>query len=123
MGEARAWLASGAQGTTHQGFPVLDDLDRPVGLIMARNLADPALDPHRRLQSLITRPVAVAFEGNSLREAADHMVREGVGRLPVVTEDGRLAGVITRSDLLDAHALRLKATGEGAYLPQGGANL
>lgn len=59
------------------------------------------------LGKLIRRPVAVALEGSSLREAADHMVREGVGRLPVVGADGRLAGILTRSDLLDAHALRL----------------
>ena len=36
------------------------------------------------------------------------MVREGIGRLPVVTPDGRLAGIITRSDLLAAHGRRLE---------------
>jgi CBS domain-containing protein len=55
--------------------------------------------------------VAVAFEGNSLREAADHMVRERVGRLPVVARDQRIVGIITRSDLLEAHALRLGVSG------------
>lgn len=107
VGAARRWLAEGGPGASHQGFPLLDAGGRPVGLIMGRDLLDPALDPGLPLRDLITRPVAVALEGSSLREAADHMVREGVGRLPVVGSDGRIAGILTRSDLLDAHALRL----------------
>ena len=45
----------------------------------------------------------------SLREAADHMVREDVGRLPVVErgDPSRVTGILTRSDLLSAHAQRL----------------
>jgi len=107
----RAWLSSGAPGTTHQGFPVVDEAGRPIGLLMARELRDPALEPGRELRSLIARPVAVALEGSSLREAADLMVREQVGRLPVVGPDGRLSGILTRSDLLDAHGPRLRAAG------------
>ena len=112
VAEARSWLAGGGLGTTHQGFPILDEEGRPTGLVMARQILAPAQDPRKTLATLVTRPLAVAFEWNSLREAADHMVREGVGRLPVVTKDQRIAGIITRSDLLDAHALRLEVTGE-----------
>jgi len=109
VAHARTWLASGAPGTAHQGFPVVDAQGRPVGLVMGRQLRDPGLDPGLTLERLLVRPVAVAFEGNSLREAADHMVREGVGRLPVVDAGGRLTGILTRSDLLDAHGARLGA--------------
>jgi H+/Cl- antiporter ClcA/CBS domain-containing protein len=108
---ARDWLAGGGPGTAHQGFPILDEEGRPTGLLMGRQILEPAQDPLRPLSALVTRPLAVAFEWNSLREAADHMVREGVGRLPVVTRDRRLAGIITRSDLLDAHGPRLEVTG------------
>jgi predicted transcriptional regulator len=61
---------------------------------------------------LIHRPLAVAFEDTSLREAADHMLQEEVGRLPVVTrvEPRRAVGILTRSDLLDAHRRRLEET-------------
>ena len=55
---------------------------------------------------------AVVYDDNTLREAADHMVREGVGRLPVVTreEPDTMIGIITRSDLLSAHHVRLQAS-------------
>ena len=84
--------AGGGPGTTHQGFPVVDGEGRPLGLLMARRLVDPALDPPDPLRALLDRPVAVAFEGNSLREAADHMVREGVGRLRWWTGTGGWRG-------------------------------
>jgi predicted transcriptional regulator len=42
------------------------------------------------------------------------MVVEGVGRLPVVSRDNprKLVGIISRSDLLAAHAPRLAAATE-----------
>ena len=41
------------------------------------------------------------------------MVRAKVGRLPVVAEDGsgRVVGILTRSDVLEAHERRLDETG------------
>lgn len=47
---------------------------------------------------------------SSLREAADHMVREGVGRLAVVDreEPSKPIAMLTRSDLLAAHRRRLE---------------
>jgi predicted transcriptional regulator len=69
------------------------------------------VDPQATVASVIKRPPAVIFEGSTLREAADHMVEERVGRLPVVRRDAptRLVGMISRSDLLDAHRPRLEA--------------
>jgi predicted transcriptional regulator len=52
----------------------------------------------------------VIYDECSFREAADTMVVSGVGRLPVVSRDapGRVIGIVTRSDLLAAHAQRLE---------------
>ena len=54
---------------------------------------------------------AVVFEENTLREAADHMVHESVGRLPVVARAAprTVIGILSRSDLLSAHRHRLDA--------------
>jgi H+/Cl- antiporter ClcA len=109
VAEARRWLAAGGPDTAHPGFPVLDGQGRPLGMLMAPKLADPALPPGAALCSLFAGPVPVVFEDHSLREAADHMIREGVGRLPVVGPEGRLTGILTRSDLLGAHRNRLRA--------------
>jgi len=111
VGAVREWLASGAGGTSHQGFPVVDDAGRLAGVVTRRDVLEPACDPALPLERVLRRPPAVVFEDNSLRDAADHMVREQVGRLPVVRRDDprRVVGIISRSDLLAAHAHRLRA--------------
>jgi chloride channel protein, CIC family len=108
----RAWLAADRSRAKHQGFPVLDDHGELVGLVTRRDLLDPAADDTAPTRTLVSRAPVVIYEDNTLREAADQMVREGVGRLPVVRRDAprRIVGIITRSDLLEAHADRLQAT-------------
>ncbi len=103
--EVRAWLATHATGTGHQGFPIVGAQGELAGVLTRRDLLDGAA-PEATLQTLINRrPIAVAPEA-SLREAADIMVEERVGRLPVL-DQGRIVGIVTRSDLLDAHRARL----------------
>ena len=102
---------AGAVLDTHQGFPVVDEKQRLLGVVTRRDfLGKPATT---RVGDLITRPPSVIFPDMSLREAADHMVRENVGRLPVVSRahPQQLVGIITRSDLLAAHERRLREEG------------
>ncbi len=108
VGEARAWLDSGARGSSHQGFPVLDTEERLVGVVTRRDLASHAASG-APLSGVATRPAMVVHEDDTLRQAADLMALTGVGRLPVVRSDApdRLAGIVTRSDLVDAHRRRL----------------
>ncbi|RYZ06968.1 MAG: chloride channel protein [Myxococcales bacterium] len=105
----REFFASGEPGSHHHGFPVLDEADRLVGIVARRAVEDRRHAGSLEVLRLVERPLAVAFEDSSLREAADLMVSQGVGRLPVVSraEPNRLLGILTRSDLLSAHAQRL----------------
>jgi len=112
LGAVRDWLASRADGSTHQGFPVLDPAGELVGVVTRRDLLDPAHPPERTVLSVVRRAPVVVYEDSTLRDAADHMVLEQVGRLPVVTRarPRTVVGMLTRSDLLSAHASRLRAT-------------
>ena len=111
LGELRSWLATRAPETTHQGFPVLDAGHSLVGVVTRRDLMDPAHVDHTVVRDILSREPAVVYEDNTLREAADHMVGFGVGRLPVVTraEPYRVVGILSRSDLLSAHRHRIDA--------------
>jgi H+/Cl- antiporter ClcA/CBS domain-containing protein len=93
---------------THQGFPVIDASDHLIGVITRRDYF--GKPPQTRIGDLVQRPPSVVFLDNSLRDAADHMVRENVGRLPVVSREDqhRVIGILTRSDLISAHAKRLR---------------
>ena len=110
LAEVRRWLAEGEPEALHQGFPVMDGQGHVRGVLTRRTLLDPQWHYTLTLGELITRaPIAVS-ESHSLREAADHMVAESVGRLMVVSQDDpqKLVGIITRGDILAAHARRLR---------------
>ncbi|HYA95108.1 MAG TPA: chloride channel protein, partial [Terriglobales bacterium] len=110
LASMRAWLSSRAPGTGHQGFPVHDGNGDLVGVLTRRDIFNTDQPETSQLWSIIKRPPAVAYEDNSLREAADHMVSEEVGRLPVVSRENprKVVGWLTRSDLLTAHRQRLE---------------
>jgi chloride channel protein, CIC family len=111
LGQVRQWLTSRAPGSSHQGFPLVDDADMLVGVLTRRDLIGSTEDESVPLSALVRRAPAVVFTDNTLRDAADQMVRRGVGRLPVVERRAprKVIGMISRSDLLSAHAGRLNA--------------
>jgi H+/Cl- antiporter ClcA len=109
--EVRATLVDSSTLTTHQGFPVVDNQGLLIGVLTRRDLLDPDNDGRNTVRDLLKRPAVVVFEDSTLRDAADQMVVARVGRLPVVTrkDPRRIVGIVSRSDLLDAHRTRLKA--------------
>ncbi|RDS79133.1 chloride channel protein [Dyella monticola] len=110
IGQVRQWLASDGASTKHQGFPVLDADDQVLGVVTRRQLYDASLADAAKMRSLVHRAPLVVREDHTLREAADHMVESEVGRLVVVSMSSphRMVGIITRGDLLAAHARRLR---------------
>jgi chloride channel protein, CIC family len=111
---ALAWFDTGGRTASHQGFPVVDGDDLLVGVLTRRDILAARDHPQRRLSELIRRAPVVVFEHNTLRDAADQMVLEHVGRVPIVRRDDprRVIGILSRSDLLTAHAPRLKEARE-----------
>jgi CBS-domain-containing membrane protein len=101
-------------------FPVVDSQDRVAGVVSEADLlvkaAAPALPqgPIRlawRLEErskatgataadLMTAPPVTIGPAAAVREAAQLMQSRRVKRLPVTGEDGRLAGIISRTDVL-----------------------
>ncbi|MEU9048202.1 MULTISPECIES: CBS domain-containing protein [unclassified Kitasatospora] len=100
--------------------PVIDDMDRPIGLVSEADLVrKEAATPDGRQEApmwmrggdrdraraetaggLMTSPPIVARPEWSIVRAARVMDRQKVKRLPVIDGDGRLVGIVSRSDLL-----------------------
>lgn len=112
VAEAKRWIELGTPDSRHHAFPVVAASRELVGVVTRHQILEADAAVSECVKHLLTRPLAVAFEDSSLREAADLMVKEGVGRLPVVTraQPALVVGILTRSDLLSAHADRLNDT-------------
>jgi chloride channel protein, CIC family len=104
LGEIRDWIAQRGPGSTHHGFPVLDQRLRLVGSISQRELLDISQPDSKPIGELMRGPFAVAFKDNSLRQAIDLMAREGLGRVPVVERENsqKVVGILSDSDIRSA---------------------
>jgi CBS domain-containing protein len=108
VGDARTWMNARAEGSTHQGFPVVDGAGKLVGVLTRRDVFSEA-PPEHTLGELVKRTPVVVYDDVSLREVADTMARASVGRVPIVRRSapGVAVGIVTRSDLIGAHTRRL----------------
>jgi H+/Cl- antiporter ClcA len=92
----------------HQGYPVVDDAARLIGVITRSDLPEKGLRDH--LDWLVAADLLsaaaplVARPDEPLRDAADRMLSAGVGRLPVVAPEApdRVVGWLSRGDILKA---------------------
>lgn len=109
LGELRARLNL-PDAPHHHGFPVVDAEGELVGVITRSDLREGS--DTTTVREIVGDTLVVVEADDSLREAADRMLRHGIGRLPVVHGKGsrKLVGILTRSDLLAAHASRLDAS-------------
>ncbi|WAP54303.1 CBS domain-containing protein [Streptomyces sp. S465] len=78
------------------GLPVVDEDDKVVGVITGTDLSAPAPTAGQ----LMSRPAITVRPQDSIVDAARAMDRHRVERLPVVDEENRLIGIVTRRDLL-----------------------
>ncbi|MHB8171420.1 MAG: CBS domain-containing protein [Thermincolia bacterium] len=84
----------------HSGLPVVDGL-QIVGVISRRDL-DKAKQHglgHAPVKGYMTRQVVTVTPETHLREIQHLLIENNIGRLPVI-EDGRLIGIVSRTDVL-----------------------
>jgi CBS domain-containing protein len=80
----------------------------PLRLELLKTFDTPALhdqlermtQEHRTANEVMTREVAVVPQSTDVRHAADLMLQRRLKRLPVVDDEGRLTGIVSRVDLL-----------------------
>jgi CBS domain-containing protein len=105
MSEARAIAVQ----YDYNGFPVVTQEGRLVGVLTKGDLlrvgraafSDAAVwrDPVARWMA---HGVLAFRAGDSLRTAVEHMVDSGLRSLPVIDQDDRVIGMVSRSDLMTA---------------------
>ncbi|MDN4592964.1 DRTGG domain-containing protein [Polycladomyces subterraneus] len=86
------------QQTGHSRYPVVDDGNRVVGMVTTKDVM--GHDPKERLEKVMTKYPITVTPKTSLASAAHEMVWEGIELLPVVNEQRKLLGVISRQDVI-----------------------
>ena len=122
-----AAMAAGLRKYRISAYPVVDDDGQVIGVVSESDmLAKEALSPddeddlagkvdgilHRKQREkalavtagdLMSSPAETVTPDDTVEHAAQLMYRRGVKRLPVVTGDGRLAGIVSRADVLSVY--------------------
>ena len=80
--------------------PVLDD-GRLVGVVTKQQALDNA-DNNKHVKEVMKGPDVCVFANSSVDEVADKMIKEGVGRLPVVNNKKEMLflGMITSTEIV-----------------------
>ncbi len=86
-----------AKGYNFNGFPILDDGGRLVGILTAADVKF-ARNPNAPIAEVMTTKVITAPPGTTLKKAYEIMVAQKIGKLPLV-RNGRLAGIYSFSDV------------------------
>ena len=93
----------------HQA-PVLDGEGRLVGIVSERNLLTALNVDHgqvrdvlwRKVSDVMSTPVVAADPATDIRRIAHVMIERAVDGVPIIAENGRLLGFISRTDILRA---------------------
>lgn len=80
------------------GFPIVDADGRIAGIVTARDLKF-VIDQNALVDDVMTRDLVTASQGTTTEEAFDIMVKNRVGKLPLVTDDGQLTGLYSFHDV------------------------
>jgi CBS domain-containing protein len=98
-------------------MPVVDDSNRVIGMITDRDIAIAAATKGRRATDItvgevMSGNVFACARDEDVKSALKTMRRERVRRLPVISSDGRLAGILSINDIV----LRAEE-GKGKHVP------
>ncbi len=108
-------------------IPVVNDEQKPVGMITYRDLLscarpsrneegwviDPSILNQYILKYIMTPNPITILQSGTVAQVVEIMAREKFGCVPVVTSEGRLVGIVTQIDILKWLS---KKFAEGAFL-------
>jgi predicted transcriptional regulator len=88
------------EDTGHSRFPVVDEWNRVIGVVTSKDMV--GASPEQAVDKLMTRNPLTVTPQTSVASAAHMMVWEGIELLPVIDTNRKLAGVLSRKDVLKA---------------------
>lgn len=97
--------------TSHSGYPVIEKSGKLVGIITSRDAIGKSDD--ELIEKVMTRHPITVTGKTSVASAGHSMIWEGIDLMPVVTDAGMLAGIISRQDVLKAFQMTHRQPQQG----------
>ncbi len=82
--------------------PVVDEEGRIVGIVTSWDIAAAVAEGKKRLREIMTEDVVTIRPHETVNEALERMDRHNISCLPVVDEENRVVGIVTRTDITEA---------------------
>ena len=100
--------------TKHDGYPVVDDNGKIVGIVTAYDLLLKEWETED-VRGIMSTDVIVAREDMHINDASRVMFRHGISRLPVVDKNRHVKGIMTNTDIVRSHIERSTPTKVNAF--------
>jgi CBS domain-containing protein len=84
----------------YNGVPVVDPMGRPVGVVSKTDLLRHGVTPEGRVRDIMTSMSFTLHEDESVSKASALMAYEGIHRLPVIDQSGKVVGLLSSLDIL-----------------------
>ena len=104
-------------------IPVVDDQNRPIGIVTDRDIAMSAMLNHKPLWELNAgaltehQQVHTAFESDTIEDCLTMMEQNEVRRLPVVDEYGAVTGMLSMGDAVALASKSVSRAKQGKSVP------
>ena len=91
------------------GVPVVNNERKVIGIISIEDIIKSieANKLNEKVENQMTKRVVTINYNETLRTVLQYFEKYGYGRFPVVDENGKLVGIVTKNDILGAIAMKL----------------
>ena len=100
--EAREWVSQHPEDKSNH-FIITDDDNTFIGIISSSNLFGMQHNTELSVGTLIRRTPVMVNMSSTLKTALELMVRENVDILPVISNTGDIAGILSHQHIMDAY--------------------
>ena len=83
---------------------VVDENERPIGMLTDRDITIEVVALEKDIKTLV---VSVAHSSEGVVDALARMREQGIRRLPVVDEEGKISGIVTASNIVEELSVML----------------
>ncbi|WP_203246964.1 DRTGG domain-containing protein [Sporosarcina beigongshangi] len=97
--------------TSHSGYPVIENNGKLIGIVTSRDAIGKSNE--ELIEKVMTRHPITVTGKTSVASAGHSMIWEGIDLMPVVTDAGMLAGIISRQDVLKAFQMTHRQPQQG----------